>query len=115
MVRGRKAQRILEKLSTLTTCVSNSTWSAQTHSTPATAACVFHQNHTGTDQWPMTGHKDTHFLQGLTGITSRRPHGFGGATKAILYFMYVVKLALDAPDIFFMNFLYCTSDGLYLK
>lgn len=29
--------------------------------------------------------------------------------------MYVVKLALDAPDIFFMNFLYCTSDGLYLK
>lgn len=38
-------------------------------------------------------------LQRFTAIPSRRLHGFGGATIAIRDFMYVVKLALDAPDI----------------
>lgn len=100
MVRKRKSQKPLEKLGTFTTCIGNSTWMAQTHSTPATAVCVFHQNHTDTDQWPMTGHKDPHILQGFTATPSRRLHGCGGAGKTILYFIYVVKLALDAPDVF---------------
>lgn len=100
MVRERKPQTTREKLSTLTTCIRNSTWRAWTRLTPATAMCVFHQNHTGIDQRPLTGHKDTHILQRFTATPSRRLHGFGGATKAIFYFIRVVKIALDAPDIF---------------
>lgn len=64
MVRERKTQTTLEKLRTLTTCTSNSTWSAGTHLAPANGVCAFHQNHPALTTGPWQ-HFRTPILQVL--------------------------------------------------